>query len=93
MKSKKLPKRCKFYAACGQAATCWKWHSYLKQWLPVCNRCAAANEWLSLSPEQPCKAQEAAAALAKSHALDEAASPGDTYQDPVWGKVSVPKDE
>jgi predicted metal-dependent peptidase len=43
---KHLPQRCRFHAACGQAATRWAWHSYLLKLIGVCDRCFELNEYL-----------------------------------------------
>ncbi len=41
-----MPKRCRFYTACGQAPTRWAWHTYLQKRLAVCDRCFDDNEYL-----------------------------------------------
>jgi hypothetical protein len=41
-----LPKRCKFYVACGLSARLWRWHTFLKRWVAVCEHCANTNEYL-----------------------------------------------
>jgi len=44
--AKPMPKRCKFYVACGHAPTRWAWHTYLQKQLAVCDRCFKTNEYL-----------------------------------------------